>query len=205
MQFYRTGADEAEPGRTAVDLETVIDYLDASRVKSYRMARAALEFAKMAIGQVIPPDAGNAPPGVEPLITSEMKEAIKNLDKHAQKIASDTSTSEYPDWNDLRHWVVVSFEEYAKARRGGAPIFWMTVKQTVDKIQAEARGLFTRVKEETEKGMNVLQTVFVLGGLFAVGMVVKNWFSGTPAPPPNVSVGLLPAPHVSVSQPHVHT
>lgn len=173
-----------------IGIYNVIAMLDSTKLKSYHSARLLLEFGKQAIKRAL--ESGN-------VITTELKDALQKISIHSKNVGDDFSNSTYKDWDDLRHWTVQALEEAEPAL---SKDFWRNMLRSYVQLEKDTRSLIDRIHEETEKGMSALQTVFVVGGLIAVGSVFWSWFKGQDTRP-QVNVGLLPSPHVTVTPTHV--
>lgn len=171
---------EAQATKDDIGIYTVIAMLDGTKLKSYHSARLLLEYSKAAIKKALE---GN-------VATVELKDALKNIADHAKKIGDDASNSRYPGWDDLRHWTVQALEEAAPSMDKD---FWRGVIKSFVQLERDTRSVLDKIQEETEKGMSALQTVFVVGGLIAVGSVIWNWLNRDTT----VHASLLP-PHVAV-------
>jgi hypothetical protein len=189
MELYKKGS--ADAAGTA-NLQDVTRMLASYKVHSYGAARVLLEIAKKAIKKAME---------VTPVLTSSMKASVKALDTHAQMIGSDTSNTVYPHWDDLRHDVIVALTEYNAALEGARTYdttYWQDVSDALQIVEKKSVGIYEKAKEGAKEGAAILQGVFVLGGLAAVAWFIHNWAGGERKVSPNVNVGLLPVPHLSI-------
>lgn len=188
MAVISTGTDTSRQ----FNMQDVVHLLNGLKVKSYATARLILEMGKAAVKHAME---------VSPIIDSTMKTVLQNLDRHAQSIGNDATANPYPAWDDLRHWVIQACIEYNAALEGAHADdnydFWKASSDFLTLTKKKTESAIQQFGDAAKQGMNVLEGVFIVGGLVAVTMLLRSWAQGKKVHP-NVHVGLLPAPHISV-------